>query len=112
MRARMTIPARAPFLADHFPRRPVLPATLLSEAQVRLAIELAARVTNRAPSSLRLRCLRHFKVRAFSGPGQVLVLGARVHEVSDGAVLLAVDAVGDGRTIATARAEVIDAASP
>ncbi|MEI8334007.1 MAG: transcription termination factor NusA, partial [Chloroflexota bacterium] len=36
------VPAAAPFFADHFPRRPVFPATLLLDAQIRLALPLAA----------------------------------------------------------------------
>src|SRR4029079_12022859 len=35
------VPADAPFFGDHFPRRPVFPATLLLDTQMRLAIELA-----------------------------------------------------------------------
>ena len=37
----MQIPTSAPFFADHFPRRPVFPATLLLNAQIGLASALA-----------------------------------------------------------------------
>lgn len=39
--ARLDVPASAPFFADHFPRRPVFPATLMLDAQMRLALRLA-----------------------------------------------------------------------
>ena len=35
------VPQSAPFFADHFPRRPVFPATLLLDSQIRLALGLA-----------------------------------------------------------------------
>jgi 3-hydroxymyristoyl/3-hydroxydecanoyl-(acyl carrier protein) dehydratase len=41
MRTAMQIPTSAPFFADHFPRRPVFPATLLLNAQIGLASALA-----------------------------------------------------------------------
>ena len=35
------VPQEAAFFADHFPRRPVFPGTMLFDIQIRLAIELA-----------------------------------------------------------------------
>ena len=40
-RATLHVPTAAPFFADHFPRRPVFPATLLLDAQIGLAMQLA-----------------------------------------------------------------------
>src|SRR5437867_116105 len=40
-RALLQVPRSAPFFADHFPRRPVFPATLLLDSQIRLAMDLA-----------------------------------------------------------------------
>ena len=37
--ATLDVPASAPFFADHFPRRPVFPATLLLDTQIRLALD-------------------------------------------------------------------------
>ena len=64
---RCAVPATAPFFADHFPRRPVFPATLLLDAQIGLALR-ARRATpptglparRRAPSRM-----THVKVRSF-----------------------------------------------
>ncbi len=38
--AELTVPHQALFFADHFPRKPVFPATLFLDAQIRLAIDL------------------------------------------------------------------------
>jgi len=38
--AELTVPQEAPFFADHFPRKPVFPATLFLDAQIRLALDL------------------------------------------------------------------------
>ena len=35
----LDVPAEAPFFADHFPRCPVFPATLLLDAQIRIAAQ-------------------------------------------------------------------------
>ena len=68
---RSTCPRRAPFFDDHFPRRPVFPATLLLDAQIELA--LAARRASRAPGRERADRvpvrMTHVKVRAFTPPG-------------------------------------------
>ncbi len=44
--ATLHVPESAPFFGDHFPRRPVFPATLLLDAQIRLALEVAAEATH------------------------------------------------------------------
>jgi 3-hydroxymyristoyl/3-hydroxydecanoyl-(acyl carrier protein) dehydratase len=73
------VPDAAPFFADHFPRRPVFPATLLLDQQIRLALDLAATATH-WPANARVRPSRmtHVKVRSFMPPGSVLELTAEV----------------------------------
>jgi 3-hydroxymyristoyl/3-hydroxydecanoyl-(acyl carrier protein) dehydratase len=46
--ASMHVPVSAPFFGDHFPRRPVFPATLLLDALIRLAKDVAYRTECRA----------------------------------------------------------------
>jgi 3-hydroxymyristoyl/3-hydroxydecanoyl-(acyl carrier protein) dehydratase len=106
LEARLVIPTAAPFFSDHFPRRPVLPATLLTEALVRLALAQAHRAVGGDASLLEARSIRHVKVRAFSPPGHVLLLAARVRDVSEQAVDLAVSARSESRVVATAQVEV------
>jgi 3-hydroxymyristoyl/3-hydroxydecanoyl-(acyl carrier protein) dehydratase len=104
--ARLSIPGASPFFRDHFPRRPVFPATLLTEALVRIALEAARRALDVDPSKLEARSVRHVKVRAFSPPGQTLLLQAQVREVSEHEVQLAVSARSESKIVATARVEV------
>jgi 3-hydroxymyristoyl/3-hydroxydecanoyl-(acyl carrier protein) dehydratase len=42
LRAQLRVPASAPFLDDHFPRRPVFPGSLLMNSSLELALRLAA----------------------------------------------------------------------
>ena len=95
--ATLTVPTQAPFFADHFPRRPVFPATLLLDAQIRLAMQLAA------PGAKPAR-MTHVKMRSFIAPGQVLRIEARRSD----ARRLKLSAETDGRTVATARLELSD----
>jgi 3-hydroxymyristoyl/3-hydroxydecanoyl-(acyl carrier protein) dehydratase len=92
--ATLAVPTQAPFFGDHFPRRPVFPATLLLDAQIRLAMQLAA------PGMVPLR-MTHVKMRSFIAPGQVLRIEARRSD----ARRLKLSAETDGRTVATARLE-------
>ncbi len=90
----LAVPADAPFFHDHFPRRPVFPATLLLDAQIRLAMQLAA------PGSKPVR-MTHVKMRSFIAPGQVLRIEARRSDPQR----LRLSADTDGKTVSTARLE-------
>jgi len=100
--AQLCIPAAAEFFAEHFPRRPVYPATLLAEAQNQLGLLLAARVLAAAPEHVRLFRIADFKVRAFSSPGQVLELTAQPRPRSGDTVVVDTSVQADGRRIASA----------
>jgi 3-hydroxymyristoyl/3-hydroxydecanoyl-(acyl carrier protein) dehydratase len=115
--ATLIVPESAPFFADHFPRRPVFPATLLLDQQIRLALDLAASATH-WPASARLAPSRmtHVKVRSFMPPGAVLELVAEMTPtsaeraasspaVADTATIR-LAARMDGKQVASARLEV------
>jgi len=107
MRTAMQIPTSAPFFADHFPRRPVFPATLLLNAQIGLASALA-REANAGSNSAELVASRmtHVKMRAFIVPGQEVDSRGEVTGTQDGVTRVALSARDrDGKTIATARVE-------
>ena len=95
--ATLLVPESAPYFGDHFPRRPVFPATLLLDAQIGLAMRLAA------PGAVPVR-MTHVKVRSFTTPGQVLQIEAR--RAPGDKNLLHLSAQRDGKTVATARLEV------
>jgi 3-hydroxymyristoyl/3-hydroxydecanoyl-(acyl carrier protein) dehydratase len=102
-RAELIVPVAAPFFDDHFPRRPVFPATLLIQAMSDLAVRLA--VEERGGADLILRRARNIKVRSFTLPGQILLLGARLRSLSGDAVVLECEASAEGKRVATVRIE-------
>ncbi len=111
IRARIKVPASAPFFADHFPRRPVFPATLLLDSQIDLATRLAREVNvGTSGPAPELSRMTHVKVRAFILPGQEVDCHAEVTGNQDDSTRIALrtrDA--DSKTIATARLEFVSA---
>ena len=109
LRAAMTVPVSAPFFADHFPRRPVFPASLLLDAQVRLALRLARETL--PPGLLRPARVADVKMRSFILPGQAVEIEAAMRSATDGTAELSLAAMVDGKRVATGRVE-IDARVP
>lgn len=102
----LRVPSHAAFLADHFPRKPVLPATLLFDAQIRMALRLALTTMAIEPTTVLLpRVLREAKVRAFMPPGTELALGAQVLAARRTGEI-AVYAKCEGKQVASARVEI------
>jgi 3-hydroxymyristoyl/3-hydroxydecanoyl-(acyl carrier protein) dehydratase len=95
--ATLQVPTSAPFFADHFPRRPVFPATLLLDAQIGLAMALTA------PGARPVR-MTHVKMRSFIAPGDVLQIEARRGSAEPPRILLSAR-TPEGKTVATARLE-------
>ena len=107
LRARIKIPASAPYFADHFPRRPVFPATLLLHSQIVLATRLA-REASAAPDGPDLVPVRmtRVKMRWFIVPGQDVELRAELREQQDAITRIACSAHdGGARPIATCQIE-------
>ncbi|MEP6997266.1 MAG: hypothetical protein ABI900_06430 [Betaproteobacteria bacterium] len=110
LRATLTVPEHAAFFGDHFPRRAVFPATLLLDAQMRLAGELVNSQDDR-PGSTAMTPSRmtNVKMRTFITPGQRVGINVEMLPAADedGTAWLALSAhVGD-RAVATARVELV-----
>ena len=104
--ATLHVPAAAPFFADHFPRRPVFPATLLLDIQIRHALGLAAETVHCPPGSRPVPVrMTHVKMRSFIAPGDVLELAARTAPPDNANGKLMLSAQSAGKTVATARLE-------
>jgi 3-hydroxymyristoyl/3-hydroxydecanoyl-(acyl carrier protein) dehydratase len=99
-RARLSIPNEASYFADHFPRRPVFPATLLAAALDALAAPAAAAALGGAAHAV---MLRDYKVRAFSEPGSALNMIAEPEGVADRIATVRITAVMDGKRTASGR---------
>ena len=102
LRATLHVPASAPFFGDHFPRRPVFPASLLLDAQICLALRLAAEAL---PPGRRLRPahVADVKMRSFILPGHAVEIEAGMRSATDAAAELTLAAIVEGQRVATAR---------
>jgi len=69
--AQLTLPEASAIYADHFPRQPVYPATLLLDAQIQQA---ATFFRAQGEQPLSVNEVTGVKVRAFSGPAEELSL--------------------------------------
>jgi len=75
LRAMLRVPQEALFFSDHFPRRPVFPGTMLLDAQITIALKLAAESRRWAPgTNFAASFVPDMKMRAFVPPGEVLEL--------------------------------------
>jgi 3-hydroxymyristoyl/3-hydroxydecanoyl-(acyl carrier protein) dehydratase len=102
--ATLYVPDTAPFFRDHFPRRPVFPATLLLNEMIDLAMNAAHAA---APgSSLVPARMTNVKVRSFTSPGQVLELAAELTVSGGGVISASLTARAEGRMVATARVDL------
>lgn len=76
---RYTLPAKAAFLAGHFPRRPLLPGVIMIEALAQLA-GVVAQTDPEQPvlADLRLTAVRQCKILGSIGPGETLRLEVEI----------------------------------
>jgi 3-hydroxymyristoyl/3-hydroxydecanoyl-(acyl carrier protein) dehydratase len=106
-RASLTVPEDAAFFADHFPRRPVYPATLLLDHQLELARRLLGEESQRGDGGRQgVSRLTDVKMRAFVLPGQAVEMEARLESSDGDTVHVALSAGADGRRVSSGRAEV------
>jgi 3-hydroxyacyl-[acyl-carrier-protein] dehydratase len=91
------------YLADHFPKFPVLPGVLMVEALVQASAWVVREALDFAPSLVLLKEARNVTYKSFAAPGHVLRLEARCLELTP--ALSRFDARGecDGREIVKGR---------
>ena len=99
--------ADAPYFADHFPRRPVFPGTLLMDALATLSLQLAQQSTPLAAAGpLVTQKVSQVKIRSFTAPGAQLQLEVVLQDIDALRARLKVSARSEDKTVATARIEV------
>lgn len=98
-------PLEASFYADHFPSRPVYPATLLLDAKIGVAQRLLAGPETPASETPAIVAVRNVKVRAFTPPGgQVRVRAEAADDrQDDGTRVVALEAFAEEGRVSTAR---------
>jgi 3-hydroxymyristoyl/3-hydroxydecanoyl-(acyl carrier protein) dehydratase len=105
--AEIHAPEDTSIYADHFPRRPVYPATLLLDAQIALAAEL---LTDGAAVPPQLARVRNVKVRSFTPPGgRLQVVAENVEADPDEAparAVVSLTATAEGERVSSATAEL------
>lgn len=103
--ARLDVPAQAPFFADHFPRRPVYPGTLLLDRMTTLAAGIASEAAGNRP--VFAKRVTDVKLRAFTEPGATLALHASVTPLDEGWIAATLEARAEGqkRPVGGARVE-------
>lgn len=103
LRAAFAVPLAAPFFADHFPRRPVFPGSLLMQACLQIASDLVAEISSPSSGNWTLQSVVNMKLREFIPPGKDLVLEVRVKQLTDDSVTLMVDARSGDEVVGSAR---------
>jgi len=107
LRAGLRIPADAPFFSDHFPLRPVFPGTLLLEAEMRLACDLAADALGGPPgASVTVIRTQDSKIRSFIDPGQTVEIRVVIAQPQGDEAMATIVALLNGKSVATGRMAV------
>jgi 3-hydroxyacyl-[acyl-carrier-protein] dehydratase len=108
LRAVLRVPKEALFFTDHFPRRPVFPGTMLLDAQIQIALKLAAE-SKRWPPGVQLAASRvpDMKMRSFVPPGEILELSIDFEsEPDENCVMFRTGARAHGKRVAMGLLEI------
>jgi 3-hydroxymyristoyl/3-hydroxydecanoyl-(acyl carrier protein) dehydratase len=100
--ASFQVPAEAPLFADHFPRRPVFPGSLLMHLNLQLARVLANEMPPPARGRWMPATIQDMKLRSFIPPGASLQLEARLKQHAHESVSLNLETRSAKEVIATA----------
>jgi 3-hydroxymyristoyl/3-hydroxydecanoyl-(acyl carrier protein) dehydratase len=100
--ANFQVPTEAAFFADHFPRRPVFPGSLLMHMNLQLGAVLAAEIPPPAKGRWMPGIIRDMKLRTFIPPGAALRLEAKLKHYSPDQASLALETRAADELITTA----------
>ncbi len=103
----LRVPQAAPFFADHFPRRPVFPGTLLMHANLQTAAMLAAEVPSATGNGWLPQVVSDVKLRTFIAPGETLSLEAKRIKPAEAGLCVAVETRLRQRLISSAEVRFV-----
>ena len=95
------VPSSAPLFADHFPRRPVFPGSLLMHLKLRLGAALAGEMAPPPKGRWAARTILDMKLRSFIAPGATLRLEAMIRQQAEDSATLGLETRIDEEIIAT-----------
>jgi 3-hydroxymyristoyl/3-hydroxydecanoyl-(acyl carrier protein) dehydratase len=99
--ATFQVPLAAPLFADHFPRRPVFPGSLLMHLNLQLGAALASEITPPSSGRWAAGTILDMKLRSFIPPGATLRLEARLKQQANDSASVALETRTDKEIIAT-----------
>lgn len=91
------------YLADHFPRFPIMPGVLMLEAMYQAGMWLVRKTEDFAHALVFLQEARNVKFSGFVKPGQTLVVTADVKKQDGQRTSLLTQGTVDGKVVASAR---------
>lgn len=91
------------YLADHFPRFPVMPGVLMLQAMTDAAAMLIGATEDFAYSIITLKEARNIRFGDFVQPGRVLTVTAEIHKLDERDVEFKAQGSLDGRTAVNGR---------
>jgi 3-hydroxymyristoyl/3-hydroxydecanoyl-(acyl carrier protein) dehydratase len=100
--ASICVPSEAPFFADHFPRRPVFPGSLLMHLNLQLGAVLASELPPPGQGRWVPATIQDMKLRSFIPPGATLQLEAKLKRCAHDSASLTVETRTAKEVIATA----------
>lgn len=105
-RATFQVPASAAMFADHFPRRPVFPGSLLVQVSLQLAGSLTADIPAPVNCRWKPRSVMGMKLREFIPPGRTLELEARLKEQTETSATIAIAVRAGEEVVGNARLQL------
>lgn len=104
--AQKKISVIAPFFTDHFPRKPVLPLTILLEAKLNLAQKFIADMLGEIESAkFYPSSVRNIKMKDFVQPGSVLTSKIFLKEQNDSQIIIGFRSDLNDKLVCVAEAE-------
>ncbi|MHB0959235.1 MAG: 3-hydroxyacyl-ACP dehydratase FabZ family protein [Pirellulaceae bacterium] len=91
------------YLADHFPRFPVMPGVMMLESMYQACAWLVRKSEDFEHSIVVLREARNVKFSSFVEPGQVLAVKATIVKQDETTTTLKAEATVDGKTAVSAK---------
>lgn len=103
--AQKNISMTAPYFQDHFPRRPILPVTLMVQSNLLLAHEFLSDLIDTATEWLRPVVVRRVKMNDFVPPGSIIITTVQLKKRESKTFTVTFRSESEGKRICVCEAE-------